>query len=63
MGSPTTPDSAHGHAYQVLLDPAKIYGYHLTVSVMTALGANNSMPAVDSIRKRPILLCAALACA
>ncbi len=29
--------------YQVLLDPAKIYGYHLTVpQVMTALGANNS---------------------
>ncbi|MFZ1135515.1 MAG: CusA/CzcA family heavy metal efflux RND transporter [Candidatus Korobacteraceae bacterium] len=29
--------------YQVLLDPARIYGYHLTVpQVMTALGANNS---------------------
>ena len=29
--------------YQVLLDPARIYGYHLTVpTVMTALGANNS---------------------
>ncbi len=29
--------------YQVLLDPARIYGYHLTVpAVMTALGANNS---------------------
>jgi cobalt-zinc-cadmium resistance protein CzcA len=29
--------------YQVLLDPARIYGYHLTVpAVMNALGANNS---------------------
>ena len=29
--------------YQVLLDPARIYGYHLTVpQVMNALGANNS---------------------
>ena len=29
--------------YQVLLDPARIYGYHLTVvQVMAALGANNS---------------------
>ena len=29
--------------YQVLLDPARIYGYHLTVpQVMTALAANNS---------------------
>src|SRR5271169_244541 len=29
--------------YQVLLDPARLYGYHLTVpQVMTALGANNS---------------------
>jgi cobalt-zinc-cadmium resistance protein CzcA len=29
--------------YQVLLDPARIYGYHLTVTqVMAALGANNS---------------------
>src|SRR5450432_3503134 len=29
--------------YQVLLDPARIFGYHLTVpQVMTALGANNS---------------------
>ncbi len=29
--------------YQVLLDPARLYGYHLTVQqVMTALSANNS---------------------
>src|SRR5271154_5859569 len=29
--------------YQVLLDPARIYGYHLTVpQVMNSLGANNS---------------------
>jgi cobalt-zinc-cadmium resistance protein CzcA len=29
--------------YQVLLDPARIYGYHMTVpQVMTALAANNS---------------------
>src|SRR5271167_313201 len=29
--------------YQVLLDPARLYGYHLTVpQVMTALAANNS---------------------
>ena len=29
--------------YQVLLDPAKIYGYHLTVpQVTTALAANNA---------------------
>ena len=29
--------------YQVLLDPARLYGYHLTVpQVLTALGANNS---------------------
>src|SRR5262249_30180352 len=29
--------------YQVLLDPARIYGYHLTIpQVITALSANNS---------------------
>ena len=42
--SPTIPASA-GTAmqYQVLLDPARLYGYHLTVAqVVTALTANNS---------------------
>ena len=49
--------------YQVLLDPARIYGYHLTVpQVMAALAANNSNAAADSTRRAASsTTCAALA--
>jgi cobalt-zinc-cadmium resistance protein CzcA len=43
--------------YQVLLDPAKLYAYHVTVpTVMQQLSVNNRMPAADSTSKAAVRL-------
>jgi cobalt-zinc-cadmium resistance protein CzcA len=45
--------------YQVLLDPARLYSYHLTVpQVMQALAANNGNTGAGFYQQGPVLLCA-----